>query len=372
MKTVERLGAIVWKEWLQVFRDPSALMIAFVLPAILLFIFGFGLSLDVTDVKTGVVLEDASPLARSFYNSLDASKYIEVKFYAERTEAELAMRDEIIRAVVVVPNDFTQRISQGEIGVVQILTDGGDTNLAFIVENYLRAAFMKWTSLRLRETGEGGLAGKIDLETKTMYNPAQITRHSLIPGSIAMILAIIGTLLTALVVAREWERGTMEATLAASVGKFEMFVGKFIPYFLLGLAAAIGGLFLSKLLFDVPFRGSFAAYLLSSSVFLLVATTQGIFISSICRDQSVASQVAVLSGFLPNFILSGAIFEIDAMPKIIQLVTYIFPARYYVVCLQTIFMAGDVWLLLLTQIGYMCVIGAVVVCAAILKTPKRL
>ncbi len=372
MKRLELLFAIVWKEWLQVFRDPSALLIAFVLPVIMLFLFGYGLSLDATNVRTGVVLEDATPLARSFYNSLDASRYFDARFYANRSEAERGLRDEEVAAIVVVPNDFSKQVERGEMGEIQILTDGGDTNLALIVENYARAAFVKWTSARIRETGATSASSKVDLETKTMYNSAQITRHSLIPGSIAMILAMIGTLLTCLVVAREWERGTMEATLATSVGKFEMFVGKLIPYFLLGMTAAIGSALIARFLFDVPFRGSVAAYLLSSSVFLLVATSLGIFISSVCRDQSLASQVALIVCFLPNFLLSGVIFEIDAMPKVLQWITYLFPARYYVVCLQTIFMAGDVWPLLKGQIGCMGIIGAAFFCAAIIKTPKRL
>ena len=164
----------------------------------------------------------------------------------------------------------------------------------------------------------------------------------------------------------------MEATLATSVGKFEMFVGKMIPYFLIGIAAAVGSATLARRLFEIPFEGSMSAFLLSSCVFLLVATSQGVLISSTCRDQSVASQIAVLSSFLPNFLLSGVIFEIDAMPKIIQGITYVFPARYFVVCLQTIFMAGDVWPLLMEQIGCMGIIGAVVFILAVVKTPTRL
>ena len=372
MRTWERLWAIVWKEWLQVFRDPSALLIAFVFPAVMLFLFGYGLSLDATNVRIGVVLEDDAPLARSFYRSLNASRYFDVQYYSSRLEAERALRDEETRAAVVVPNDFSIRVAHGELGAIQILADGAETNLALIVENYLRAAFAKWTSLQMRERGAAGLSSKVDLETKTVYNAAQITRYSLIPGSIAIILAMIGALLTCLVVAREWERGTMEATMATSVGKVEMFVGKMVPYFLLGIAAALGAAALSRYLFDVPFHGSTAAYLLTSGVFLLVATSQGVLISSTCRDQSVAAQIAVVSSFLPNFLLSGVIFEIDAMPKIVQGITYIFPARYYVVCLQTIFMAGDVWPLLLNQIGFMSIIGAVVFIAAVVKTPTRL
>lgn len=166
MKKLERLWAIVWKEWLQVFRDPSALLIAFVFPAIMLFLFGYGLSLDSASVRIGVVLEDDSPLARSFYNSLDASKYFDARYYSSRTSAERALRDETVRAVVVVPNDFSIRVESGELGAIQTLADGGEPNLALLVENYVRAAFVKWTSLRAREVGALGLSSKSTLKRR--------------------------------------------------------------------------------------------------------------------------------------------------------------------------------------------------------------
>ena len=373
MKRLERTLAIVWKEWLQVFRDPSALLVAFVLPAIMLFLFGYALSLDATNVKVGFVLEDASPVARSFYNSLDASRYFDARYYSSRPEAERSLRDEEIRAVVVVPNDFSKRVAQGGGGAIQLLTDGGETNLSLIVEGYVSSAYAKWVSFYRAETG-ATVAGadKINLFTKTLYNTAQISRNSLVPGSMALVLAMIGALLTCMVVAREWERGTMEATLATSVGRVEMFLGKITPYFLLGMVAALGSAFLARIVFDVPFRGSLLALVYSSGVFLLVATTQGLLISSVCRDQNLASQVALLTSFLPNYILSGVLFEIDSMPRILQFVTYLFPARYYVVSLQTIFMAGDVWGLLNRQAGCMALTGFVFIVAALVKTPRRL
>ncbi len=372
MKRLERLLAIIGKEWLQVFRDPSALLIAFVLPAIMLFIFGYALSLDTKDIKTGIVLEDSNSLARSFYNALFASPSFDVLYYSNRFSAEKGLQDGTIGAAIVIPNNFSREIEQGNLGVIQVLSDGGDANLALITENYIRAAFINWTTGRLNESGGASIASKLELKTKTLYNSAQISRNSIVPGSIALVLAMIGTLLTCMIVAREWERGTMEATLATSVGKFEMFTGKLIPYFILGLLGALGSLAIARFLFDTPFRGSLLAYLLTSSVFLLGTTSQGLLISSVCRDQSMASQVALLTSFLPNFLLSGVLFEIDAMPKILQLITFVFPARYYVVCMQTIFMAGDVWSVLRPQLGGMGIIGIVIFISAIAKTPKRL
>ena len=372
MKSFERITAIIWKETLQVFRDPSALMIAFLLPLVMLFLFGYGLSLDASSFKTGVVLEDCSPTARSFYNALDASRYFKVRYYRNRFEAESGLRDGDVRAIVVIPNDFSQRVEDRNIGAAQILVDGSDANTALIIENYATAAYMKWTTSRLREIGATVFSSKLNLETKTLYNSAQISRNSLVPGSMALVLAMIGTLLTCMVVAREWERGTMEATLATGIGRFEMFIGKMIPYFSLGLCAALGSAAVARYVFDVPFRGSIFAFVYASGAFLLAATTQGLLISSVCRDQNLASQVALLTSFLPNYILSGVLFEIDAMPKVLQFITYLFPARYYVVCLQTIFMSGDVWVLLNRQIGCVAIIDVVFCVAAIIKTPRRL
>ena len=372
MIRIERLTALIWKEWLQVFRDPSALMIAFLLPLIMIFLFGYGLSLDATSVKLGVALEDSSPTARSFFNALDASRYFSARYYTNRADAEAGLCDGDVRAVLVIPNDFSKRVEEGTLGPAQLLVDGADANTALIVENYATAAYAQWSAARLRELR--GLDGfsKINLETRTIYNPEQSSRNCLVPGSTAIVLAMIGTLLTCMVVAREWERGTMEATLATPIGRLEMFLGKMIPYFLLGLAAALENAAVARYVLGVPFRGSILAFVYASGAFLFVATAQGVLISSVCRDQNLASQVALISSFLPNYILSGVLFEIDAMPKALQMITYLFPARYYVVCLQTIFMAGDGWSLLNRQIGCIAVIGVVFCAAAIAKTPRRL
>lgn len=374
MRRFETTLALIEKEWLQVFRDPSALLVAFVLPILLLFIFGYGLSLDAENVKIAVVLEDRSPDARVIWNTLVSSHYFDASLCANRKEGELALRNGEKRALVVVPNDFTLQMKQEELGKIQVLTDGSDTNLALIIENYLRGAYLKTLSTRERESNRGlDLAfHKISVEGRTRFNEEQITRNNLVPGSISLIVAMIGTLLTTFVVAREWERGTMEATLSTPIAKFEMIVGKIVPYFLLGLVTACGCAIIARCLFEVPFRGTFLAFVLSSSAFLLVATSQGLLISSIFRSQSVASQIALLTSFLPNFILSGVIFEIDAMPVPLQILTYFFPARYYVVCLQTVFMAGDLWSLFFSQISCMTIIAAVTLVATVAATPERL
>ena len=171
MIRIERLTALIWKEWLQVFRDPSALMIAFLLPLIMIFLFGYGLSLDATSVKLGVALEDSSPTARSFFNALDASRYFSARYYTNRADAEAGLCDGDVRAVLVIPNDFSKRVEEGTLGPAQLLVDGADANTALIVENYATAAYAQWSATRLRELR--GLDGfsKINLETRTIYNP---------------------------------------------------------------------------------------------------------------------------------------------------------------------------------------------------------
>ena len=367
---LRRLIALIGKETLQVRRDPSCILIAFVLPMILLFIFGYGLSLDAKHVRLAIVLEDRSPTAQSFWASFEATQYIDPIFYESRRDAEDAVVNTHVRGMVVVPNDFTTMLATGQTSV-QLITDGVETNTATILENYVTGVARRWAQHQADERGIV-VAPPIDVLSRVYFNPELESRNALIPGSVVLIMAIIGTLLTSLVVAREWERGTMEAMLATPIGPFDMILGKLIPYYILGMSSTGCCVLLASSLFHVPFRGSVFALGLTSSAFLLASLGMGFFISTICRNQFFASQIALAVAFLPSFILSGALFEISAMPLPIRIVTYLFPARYYVTCLQTVFMTGDIWLLLLPNTLVMSFIAAVFFLATIAKTPKRL
>jgi len=366
-----RLFALMKKETLQILRDPSSILIAFVLPLILLFIFGYGLSLDAKHVKTAIVLEDHNPMAESFYRTFAATDYIDAIPFEHRAAAEQAIIDGQVRAVLVVPNDFSRQIAGNRGAKVQLLTDGSETNTATILQNYVLGVVARWTSHQSRDAGVQARV-VIDVKPRVYFNAELNTRNALIPGSIVLIMAIIGVMLTSLVVAREWERGTMESMLATPVRKIEMILGKLLTYYLLGMGSATVCTRIGIFLFGVPFRGSVLAMFLASSVFLGVALMQGFLISTLSKNQFFASQASLVIAFLPNYILSGVLFEISSMPVPIRAVTYIFPARYYVTCLQTIFMAGDVWPLLLKNMAFMCIIGIVVMIAVIVKTPKRL
>ena len=368
---LRRLKALMAKEFVQILRDPSSLLIAFVLPLILLFLFGYGVSLDARRLPVGVALQGRGDGAQSLAAAFVASPYFAVDQAREPRRLLARLTGGQLRGVVVIPEDFDQRLQRGDAPRVQILTDGSETNTANFVQNYARGVVATWQAQQAAERG-GPPAGGPVLAARTWFNPELSSHDSLVPGALAIIMAIIGTLLTALVVAREWERGTMEALLATPVGIVELIAGKLIPYFVLGLAAMLGSTAVSVFLFDVPFRGSLFALLVTSAAFLLAALGQGLLISTVAKNQFVASQVAVITGFLPAFLLSGFIFEIASMPLPIRVLTHVIAARYLVSNLQTLFLTGDVWPLLLPNILLLLAIAAFFFLVTAKKTVKRL
>ena len=371
MLRLRRLFALMKKEMLQVRRDPSCILIAFVLPMILLFIFGYGLSLDAENVKVAVVLEDHSPMALSLWDSFDKTKYIDPIRYDRRQDAQETIVNSRVRGLIVIRSDFSKQLLSNQQTSIQLITDGVETNTATILENYALGVIGTWAGHQSRSKGFDDVS-RINIECRVLFNPELASRNSLVPGSIVLIMAIIGTLLTSLVVAREWERGTMEAMLATPISPLDMLLGKLIPYYFLGMASNAACVLIGIYLFNVPFRGSVFSLFLISSIFMIASLGMGFLISTVCKNQFLASQLALMLAFLPNFILSGALFEISSMPVAIQVVTYLFPARYYVTCLQTIYMAGDIWTLLLPNMLCMLVIALFFFIATFRVTPERL
>ncbi|MCB1749497.1 MAG: ABC transporter permease [Gammaproteobacteria bacterium] len=350
------LFALVYKESVQIVRDPSAVLIAFVLPVILLLLFAYAVSLDIRQVPIGVVVESDDAQARSLAAAFAGSRYFAVTPARDRREVAAAVVAGRLRGFVVIPQDFATRVARRAWPAIQIVTDGAQPNTARFVENYANGVIGGWAVAH-------GLAppAQVELEPRFWFNPELETRRALIPGSIAIVMTMIGTLLTALVVAREWERGTMEAILATPVSVTSILLGKLLPYFVLGLAATIGSALIATHAFGVPLRGSWSALLLVSAAFLVPALGQGLLISVLARNQFVASQIALFSGFLPAFLLSGFLFEIASMPAPLRVLTDIVPARYFVSALQTVFLAGDVWPLLVDDALAMLGIGAVLI-----------
>ena len=341
--SLRRLGALVRKELIQIVNDPSSILIAFILPIMLLFLFGYAVSLDSTRVRVGVALEGRTPESENLLVSLRNSKYLDVTASLDRRFLEREMVAGRIRALLVVPIDFSRRLnSTGNSAPLQIIGDGSEPNTAAFAESYLEAVVTLWLQQRGMETG-APVNSLIDVETRNWFNPSLESKNYLVPGSIAIIMTMIGTLLTALVVAREWERGTMEAMMATPVAIQELVLGKLIPYFLLGLGSMAFCTIVAVFIFHTPLRGSIISLFLVTSLFLACGLGVGLWVSTLSKSQFVAGQVAIILGFLPGFQLSGFLFEISSMPKIIQFLTWLFPARYFVQALQTIFLAGDVW-----------------------------
>lgn len=269
---LRRTRALIRKESLQILRDPSSYLIAGLLPLLLLVIFGYGISLDLRRIPVGLVVEQASPDADSLVASFRNSRFFTVRLTTHRAAVERDLVSGRLKGVVVVAEDFADRLSRGDTAPVQILVDGSDPNTAGLVQNYAQGVWQNWlqqeaiagSSLTVRRA----VAPLVTAETRVWFNPEINSRNFLIPGAVAIIMTLIGTLLTALVVAREWERGTMEALMATPIGKLEFLLGKLAPYFVLGMAAMGLSVVVAVAVFAVPFRGSVATLLLLSAAFL--------------------------------------------------------------------------------------------------------
>ena len=365
----KRLMALVRKESLQAIRDPSTLLIAFVLPVVLLFLFAFAVSLDVRNVRIGVVLESASASAQDLAAAFAGTRYLDVTLAHDRREVAEQVVSGKLRGFVVIPQDFERRLSERDgQPLIQTITDGSQPNTANYVANYSQGVVQTWRAGLGAETPSAAVV----LEPRYWFNPELESRRSLVPGAIAIIMTIIGTMLTALVVAREWERGTMEAVLSTPASVVEILIGKLLPYFVLGMLATLAAAALAVFVFDVPLRGSLGALLLLSAVFMVPALGQGLLISSVTRNQFLAAQIALFSGFLPAFMLSGFLYEIDAMPAPIRFITLFVPARYFVSSLKTIFLAGDVWAVFVPNLLAMTAIGVFFFVLAKRATRKNL
>ena len=366
------LRALIKKEGLQIIRDPSAILIAFVLPLILLFIFGYGVNLDSNSVRIGLVVEQSDATTSSLISAFKGTPFLNFQLAQDRREVIPGIMSGELRGIVVVPANFSADLNDPNLQAnIQALADGTEPNTSQFVTNYTAAVVNTWLNQKQTQNGMNQASGA-RLDSRFWYNPELKSRNFLIPGSIAIVMTLIGTLLTALVIAREWERGTMEAMLATPVTNKEILLGKLIPYFLLGLGSMLLCLAISYFWYEVPFRGGLLVLSLVTSVFLLAGLGQGMLISTVARDQFVASQGALMSAFLPAFMLSGFIFEISAMPQPIQWLTHIVAARYFVTSLQTIFMVGDVWWLILKCILAMGLIATFFFVVISHKTSKRL
>ncbi|WP_287787798.1 ABC transporter permease [Acidiphilium sp.] len=366
-----RLAGLIIKETLQILRDPSALGIAFVLPLFLLLLFGFGVSLNAEHVPIGVVADHPSPTTDPLVAALRHSRYFEVRTLAGLGPARDLLSRREIDAILWLRNDFSRQTLTRAPASIGLIVNGTDANTARLVEGYVLQSWMIWLAQQ-SQVAAHPLGLPVGLQFRIWFNPALRSQDYLVPGLIAVIMTLIGALLTALVVAREWERGTMEALMAAPVTMAEILAGKLLPYFVLGMGGMALSVALAVFVFAVPLHGSVLILALTSALFMLVALGMGLLISSLARIQFVAGQIAIVVTFLPAFILSGFIFDIRSMPAPVQMITRILPARYFVSILQSVFLAGNVWSVILPDMAALAAMAVFFLGITLARSRKRL
>jgi ABC-2 type transport system permease protein len=359
----KRLYALIKKESLQVRRDPSTMLIAFILPLLLLFLMGYAVSLDARNIPIGIISKSQSHYAQTLVKSFTNSKFFIATEGKNKVLFKEMLQESKIKALLVIDEDF------GKDGTykIQLLVDAVEPNLAGFTQKYAGLLIALWAKQ------EGVVASyETKIESRYWFNPPLSSRYFLIPGSIVVIMTMIGTLLTSLVIAREWERGTMESMMATPATMFEIIIGKIIPYFVLGMGSMLMCFFVVYFWYGIPFRGSLLILFLMGALYLFPSLSIGLLISTLAKNQFVAAQVSLVSSFLPAFLLSGFLFEIANMPSWLQTLTLIIPARYFVMSVQTLFLLGNLYEIFLKSAIGIFIIGVFFFLLVLKKTKKGL
>ncbi len=338
-----RLKAIIRKEFYHLIRDYQSLYLAFAIPLLLIILFGYALSLDVDHVKTVFVDYDKSELSRDFVRQLDASSYFNVTGNLPRTKDAVDSLDhDIVKVAIIIPPDFKKNITADREAQIQVMIDASDPTFGNIIRGYLTAFTEKYNQKILAGflNRQGGVEMRppVDGRVRVWFNEDLESRNFIIPGIVAIIIMIVGALLTSLVIAREHENGTMETIKSMPLRAPEFLLGKSIPYFFIGLTDVLIAILLGQLLFGIVMKGNFWLMILSSSLYLMVALSLGLLISSATKSQMMANQVAILTTYLPSLLLSDFVFPVANMPEILQYVTLIVPARYFIDILSGIYL----------------------------------
>ena len=364
-----RFIALLRKEIRQMLRDTSTLAVGLMLPAVLILLFGYGLSFDVRNAPVAVVLEDGSPSAREVLAGLQGSPFLAPVWTTGMPEAERRMRDGEVRAIVRVPADFSRRLAAGQ-GQLQLLLNGVDSNTAAAVESYVGGAIATWAQRRADRAGGKAGAEGVELLQRVWFNEASTSTWYLVPGLIALVMTLIGAFLTSLLIAREWERGTLESLFVTPVRPLEIVLAKLVPYLLVGVMDLALCLLAARFLFDVPMRGSLWVIVCASLLYLTVSLLLGLFISGRTRNQFQASQVALLVSFMPAMMLSGFIFDLRNVPLVVQGVSQLLPATHFMELIKTQFLAGDDWPMILRDCTIL-VVYAIVLTGAVSRTLRK-
>ncbi len=375
---VRRIRAVSRKEFLHIVRDARSLAMGIAIPIMLLLLFGYALTLDVDDVRLAVLDRSRTPASRDLIARFDASRYFTVVGRAPGYEdVERAIDHGDVLAALVIPSSFGEDTGAGERVPLQLLVDGSDANTAAIAIGYAEGvvgSLSQDLAIRAIRRAGGGTRepGAVDLRSRVWFNADMESKNYIVPGLTAVIMMVIGALLTSLTIAREWESGTMEQLISTPLRGFELIVGKLIPYFTIGMLDVAVAVAMAEWLFRVPLRGSVLQVFGTGAVFLVGALSLGLLISIVTKSQLVASQLAMVATFLPAFLLSGFMYDIANMPRAIQAITYVVPARYFVALLKGIYLKGIGPSMLWTEALFLAAFAAIVFAIANVKFRKKL
>ncbi len=372
-----RTRAVATKEFRHILRDPRSLILALGIPMLMLLLFGYALSLDVDEIPTAVADQSRSPQSRELLERFRASRYFKIVATEGglKTIERSINKGEVVLGIVI-SSDYAGDLVSGKPAQVQLILDGSDSNTASMAAGYAEGVVQAHAA-ELRERFMDRRAGvemptAVEPRLRIWYNSELKSKNYVVPGLIAVILMIISALLTSLTIAREWEMGTMEQVLSTPLRSEELVLGKMSAYFCLGLADAVIAVTIGVFVFDVPFRGSLPLLFVTTCVFLFGALCWGILVSAVARSQLLAFQIGILSSFLPAFLLSGFIFSIENMPAVVQVISHIVPARYFVTLLKGIFLKGIGVKVLWAEMGFLLVYCALVFVGATRKVGSKL
>jgi ABC-2 type transport system permease protein len=370
-----RTKAVFIKELHHITRDSRSLALALLMPVMMLLLYGYALSLDVDHIQTMIYDQDGTDASRDLMRQFQGSRYFDVVgFTDDYGEIQREIDENKILVGLVIPRDFSRDLRSGRGANVQVIIDGSDSNTAAIAMGYadnVVQAYSAEAGVDLMNRHGRRAPPPVDPRLRVWYNSSLESKNYVVPGLIAVILMIIAGQLTSLTIAREWEMGTMEQILSTPLRAAEMVLGKMLAYFVVGLTDSAIALIVGVTIFNVPFRGSILVLTVSTCAFLCGALFWGIFISAGCRTQVAAYQLGLLSSFLPGFLLSGFVFAIDTMPKFIQVISVIVPARYFVTIVKAVFLKGVGLGILWNQLAYLLLFAGIVFWLSIRKMHQK-
>ena len=366
-----RLKALIGKESNQLLRDKSSMAIGLILPMILILLFGYGLSFDLSNGRVGVVVQNSTPQSDQLISGLNGSSYLSVTPFHNFHDAQDAMGRAEIDAIVNVPSDFAAQRENGSADI-QIITNGRSTSIASALQGYVSGAFASAQAIQADRNNAVSTVGTINVEQRIWFNESANSTWFLVPGLIVLILTLVGAFLTGLLIARERERGTLEALFVTPVRPLEMVLAKLTPYIVIGVIDIAVCLLAASLIFDVPIRGSLLSIVSASFLYLLVSLLLGLTISGFSQSQFQASQMALLASFMPAMMLSGFVFDTRNLPLAVQIISQILPATHFMTLIKTLFLGGDDWRLWFKECSILMIYIAVLTAASCISLKKRL